>query len=194
MEVYLLRHGSSVANEKKLVCGSLDFPLSDKGVEQAKNVCNYLNSITFNYIYTSPLSRAVNTIEFLQSNVIPRVSNQLKELNTGSFSNMTLPDLWEMDSRYRRPWLIPDVRYPDGETFREMITRIMNWYIKNNLQWLDDDKILIVGHEGTLRTIYLYLNGLNISDYPEFPIGNCDLLCFKLEKNQVLEYFHIKLK
>ena len=34
MTVYLIRHGKTEANEKRLSCGSTDLPLSEKGREE----------------------------------------------------------------------------------------------------------------------------------------------------------------
>ena len=31
MSIYLIRHGKTEANEKRLYCGSTDLPLSEKG-------------------------------------------------------------------------------------------------------------------------------------------------------------------
>jgi broad specificity phosphatase PhoE len=193
MELYLLRHGTSVANERQLVCGASDYPLSDKGIEQAKKVSKYLSDISFSHIYTSPLSRAINTIAGMKKGVIPRVEDRLKELNTGDVSDITLPELWAHDPRFRKPWLSPDMHYPNGESFREMITRIVTWFVEHVSVWTDNDRVLIVGHEGTLRSIYLYLMNLDIADYPDFPIGNCDHLYFKLNQGKALFHSHVKL-
>lgn len=193
MELYLLRHGKSLANERQLVCGSSDYPLSQEGSEQAQKVCETLKNIPFTHIYSSPLSRAVNTIAGLACTHKIRLEDELKELNTGDVSHITLSELWERDARFRQPWLSPDLRYPGGETFREMIARITGWYRNNETRWSDDDRVLIAGHEGTLRSIYLYLMSLDISLYPDFPISNCDYLYFKISSRNVMEYKHIKL-
>jgi broad specificity phosphatase PhoE len=192
MELYLLRHGKSLANEQQLVCGSLDFPLSNKGKEQAAKICGEIKSIPFNHIYSSPLSRALDTIAGLESFVPVSIEEQLKELNTGDVSQLTLPELWARDSRFRKPWLSPELRYPGGETFIEMVSRISGWLRNKKEFWSENDKILIVGHEGTLRSIYLTLMQLQIEDYPDFVIGNCDYLYFETIDKTVSQFEHIK--
>ncbi|MFP1829787.1 histidine phosphatase family protein [Lonsdalea quercina] len=193
MELYLLRHGKSLANEQQLVCGSSDYPLSPEGREQAQRVCEMLKNIPFTRIYSSSLSRAVNTIAGLACGNRVKLEDELKELNTGDVSHITLSELWEHDARFRQPWLSPDLRYPGGETFREMIVRITGWYGKNASGWSDDERVLIAGHEGTLRSIYLYLMSLDISLYPDFPISNCDYLYFKISHRKVFEFKHVAL-
>lgn len=193
LEIYLLRHGASTANEQMLVCGSSDYPLSPKGISQAELVSQHLSKIPFDHIYASPLSRVRETLtNFNQKNNVT-FAHELKELNTGSVSHITLPELWEKDTRYRQPWLSPELRYPKGETFREMTNRIISWYKIQQASWKDGNKILIAGHEGTLRSIYMYLFNLNLSNYPDFAIGNCDYLKFELKEEQITACSHYKL-
>lgn len=194
MELYLLRHGASTANEQRLVCGAEDFPLSQTGVAQAGKVCRYLQSIAFTRIYTSSLSRARGTIEPLANPRCPvRVEQELVELNTGAYSHWTLDDLWAMDVRYQRPWRTPDLRYPQGESFREMVSRITVWFDRESRVWERDETVLIVGHEGTLRSILLRLLGQELSNYPDFPIGNCDVLNATIVPGRATTYRHIPL-
>jgi broad specificity phosphatase PhoE len=194
MELYLLRHGASTANERRLVCGAEDFPLSAAGVEQASRVCQYLAPIPFTRVYTSPLSRARDTVGTLESQLRPfEIVQDLAELNTGSYSHWTLDKLWEMDERYRQPWLHPELRYLDGECFPEMVARMTGWYDRESKQWGADETVLVVGHEGTLRSILLRVLGLELSEYPAFPIGNCDLLHVTLAAGRPTTFTHIPL-
>jgi broad specificity phosphatase PhoE len=192
MEIYLLRHGTSTANERQLVCGASDYPLSEKGNRQAIEICAHLDRILFNRIYTSSLTRAKNTISSLNGNVVPVLVEEIKELDTGDVSHITLDELWASDIRYKRPWLTPELRYPGGENFNEMIARITRWYEEQLKIWMSGEKILIVGHEGTLRSIYMKIMGLDIKNYPEFSIDNCDYLYFKILPGSFIEVTHVK--
>lgn len=194
LEIYLLRHGASTANEKMLVCGASDYPLSYKGIAQARQVSEHLSTIPFNFIYASPLSRVQKTICELKEEIQIETFDELKELNTGTVSHITLPELWKRDHRYRQPWLYPSMRYPDGETFEEMTLRIINWYKGQKSRWTAGNKVLIAGHEGTLRSIYMHLFQLELKNYPNFPIGNCDYLKFEIENDVVSTYTHRRLE
>lgn len=193
MELYLLRHGASLANERMLVCGSSDYPLSERGLVQAAIARKKLESIPFDRIYSSSLSRAIDTIAGVNQRAHVLIEEQIKELNTGDVSHITLPELWASDERFRRPWRSPDLRYPGGETFREMVDRISSWFERHSRSWGNEERVLVVGHEGTLRVIYLRLMGLALDDYPDFPIGNCDHLYFELSGGRVLQFRHVAL-
>lgn len=190
MNIYVLRHAQSVANQMKLVCGSRDFPLSEIGQEQAIKIQEHLSSFNFDKIYCSPLKRAVSTIlNFKSKNVVYEQS--IKELDTGDYSEMILEKLWNYNACFRTPWLFPDLRYKNGETFREMTDRIGTWFKEEKKKWNQNDNILIVGHEGTLRTIYMVLNEFSLDDYPDFDIKNCDYLEFYIDNNQT-KFNHFK--
>jgi len=60
--VYYLRHGQSVANVKNLFAGQKDnSPLTEKGIEQAREAGKGLAHVNFSKIISSPLDRAVET-------------------------------------------------------------------------------------------------------------------------------------
>ena len=48
-EIFIFRHGQSEANRIKIACGNLDYPLSKKGILQAKNMAKKLNLIKKDY-------------------------------------------------------------------------------------------------------------------------------------------------
>lgn len=76
--VTLLRHGESVGNAKGYHQGQTNFPLSAKGVEQAKALGQFWleNHVSFDKIIASPLLRAYQTAE-----IIAQMLNMPFEIN-----------------------------------------------------------------------------------------------------------------
>jgi len=194
MEVYILRHAISIANEKNLVCGSRDYPLSETGIKQANRICNHLQKIPFTLGYSSPLSRSIDTIKYMKEKLQFNIVAEISEVDTGDASHMTFEKLWSLDNRYRSPWLHPYLRYPAGECFYEMINRIQSWFLNESNKWKENDIVLIVGHEGTLRSILLNLLNLKISEYPTFPIKNCDYFHLFITDGVLKEKKHLTLE
>ena len=62
-KIYLIRHAESWANENGLYGGITDYPLSERGKDQALELAERLRNIEFGAIYSSPLSRAYDTIK-----------------------------------------------------------------------------------------------------------------------------------
>lgn len=185
MNIYLLRHGISEANEKRLVCGASDYPLSTRGLAQAEAICEQLNTLNYTRIYCSPLQRAKQTIEHLKNKNSTIIVPELVELDTGDVSHITVDELYSHSPEYRYQGLSPNLRYPRGESLNEMLTRVIGWYEIEKIKWTDSDSVLIAGHEGTVCAILHNLLKLDVSHYPTFSIGNCDRVHINIADNQM---------
>ena len=63
-KIIIIRHGFSETNKSKKFTGQMDIGLSDVGKKQAELVSSYLyDNYKIDKIYSSDLSRAVNTIK-----------------------------------------------------------------------------------------------------------------------------------
>ena len=67
MNLYIIRHGISNANEKNLVTGDYNDPLSSKGIKQTKVLASSYkkNDFKFGAYYTSQWKRAQDTAKIL---------------------------------------------------------------------------------------------------------------------------------
>ena len=63
--VYLLRHGQTEDNKKRIIQGQSDSLLTPEGMNSIKKRAEKLNDITFNVIYCSPLGRARFSLDIL---------------------------------------------------------------------------------------------------------------------------------
>ena len=194
MEIFLLRHGLSTSNEKRLVCGASDYPLSDIGKKQAQQICQHLSQFKFTHIYSSPLKRALQTIEQLESQIEVKIQPELIELDTGKVSHLSVDELWLKEPRYKYQGLNPNLKYPDGESLQDMLERVWNWYEKYLRKWSHDDSILIAGHEGTVCGILHKLLDIDISHYPTFIIGNCDYVHININADGQIRYRFVPFK
>lgn len=86
MKIYFIRHGESVDDIEDRYGGWADFPLTQKGVEQARETGKKLKSkeVAADVIFTSPLVRAKQTAEEISKSLgFPvEVFVYLKERNT----------------------------------------------------------------------------------------------------------------
>ena len=63
--IYVVRHGSTDWNDKKISMGSKDIPLNDKGKAEALNTASLLQNYDFDLIISSPLIRALETANII---------------------------------------------------------------------------------------------------------------------------------
>lgn len=64
-KLYLMRHGQTLFNQKDIVQGWCDSPLTDLGKKQAAAAGQFLadKNITFDHVYTSDLNRTKETLD-----------------------------------------------------------------------------------------------------------------------------------
>ena len=95
MKLYLIRHGESVANEKKVYAGQSDVMLTENGRRQARKIQPILSQIHFDKVYSSDLSRAIDT----QRLAIPGVEGErtplLREYAVGAAEGMGFAEVRE---------------------------------------------------------------------------------------------------
>lgn len=82
---YIFRHGQTDYNIEKRVQSFLDIPLNAQGIAQATELAKKLADIQFDCIYSSPLSRSLQTAEIVVNNrPIKIITNPgLRERNFG---------------------------------------------------------------------------------------------------------------
>lgn len=65
MRLYIMRHGETAWNVRRLFQGHSDIPLDEKGVALAEVTAAGLRDVPFDLAYTSPLRRARQTAEII---------------------------------------------------------------------------------------------------------------------------------
>ncbi len=190
MIIYLVRHGSTKWNEKDKVQGLINNELSKKGVEQVKETAKFLRNFKIDKIYASPLKRAYKTAEIINEKIKSeiKVIDEFIELDCGVWEGMRMDEVRvKYEDIYKKLMLSPDVKIPDGESFRDVSERFKEGWKKV----LDEGKenILIVSHIVITRA-FLYENvKVPYSTLRNFKIENASLSI--VEKNN--EKYIVKL-
>ena len=83
--VYLARHGETAWSLTGQHTGLTDLPLTERGENNARQLGERLNGMTFAKIITSPLQRASRTCELATSRGLAEVDRDLVEWNYGEY-------------------------------------------------------------------------------------------------------------
>lgn len=65
MNVYIMRHGQTIGNVKRIIQGNRRFKLTKEGADVVGNTAKQCCDISFDVIYSSPVLRAVQTAEIM---------------------------------------------------------------------------------------------------------------------------------
>ena len=61
-DLYLMRHGETLFNQRRKIQGWCDSPLTEAGINQAKQAKNILSKIKFDHFYSSILSMIMDVL------------------------------------------------------------------------------------------------------------------------------------
>ncbi|MBP2637776.1 MAG: Phosphoglycerate mutase [Firmicutes bacterium] len=156
-QIWLIRHGESIANAGAATPDHVTIPLSEVGREQAKQV-SLLLPYAPDLIITSPFTRAQQTA-VPTLNRFPEVRREVWDvheftyLSPASCTNTTAAD---RRARVNEYWERSDPDYHDGEgaeSFREFISRAQA--ASDRLSRLPDGLIVMFTHAQFVRAMRL---------------------------------------
>jgi broad specificity phosphatase PhoE len=155
-QLTLIRHGITEWNMTGKFQGHTDTPLSEEGRMQAQALAKHLKRAKVDRVYSSPLSRAVETaqIAFPSSEIIQ--DDRLREMNFGEFEGYTQS---ENEQHPQWAWWYADPfkrRAPDGESYEDLRLRAVDWM--NNLP--DNVHVAAVTHSGAIQMLISHIVGV----------------------------------
>jgi len=125
----LIRHGLTIWNHEFRYQGHTDIELSEEGVKQAQALQKRLAGEKLDAIYSSDLSRAVQTASIIAKphRLELITDSRLREVNFGVWEGLNFK---EIESRYPdllKTWLEAphNLEIPQGETFMAMHDRAL---------------------------------------------------------------------
>jgi probable phosphoglycerate mutase len=87
IKLFLVRHGTTTAVEQRILQGSTDSPLSDRGRDEARLAAAALQDSSVEYAFSSPMGRTRETADIICSRlgIDYRVVDDLREMDFGFF-------------------------------------------------------------------------------------------------------------
>ena len=149
MTIYLIRHGKTEANEKRLYCGSTDLPLSNTGKEELRSVHYDIKNVRF---ITSGMKRTNETLRILFGDVPYEVDPRFREVDFGIFEMHSYEEL--KDRPDYQAWLTGDNDAnipPNGESGLQMKARVLGAFSE-----IKEDTCIFT-HGGCIAAIMAYL-------------------------------------
>ena len=192
--LYIIRHGETEWNVKKLCQGQTDIPLNNKGEIQAGNLSKELSHIKFNAVYSSDLIRAKRTAEIvvLEKKLAVITTKALKERLFGRFEGKHLQELADIIGK---SFSLPinkkqQLKFYDLEADEEVVSRVITFLREVSLINLNKN-VLISTHGGVIYRLLNHL-GINVPDFFVTPMKNtgylvleCDGVEFFVKENRL---------
>lgn len=145
MNVCLIRHGKTEANERRLYCGSTDLPLSDTGRAELRELSYAIKNVRF---ITSGMKRTDETLRILFGDVPYEADPRFREADFGIFEMHSYGEL--KDTPAYQAWLAGnnDANVPPGgESGAQMAERAWEAFSR-----IAEDSVVIT-HGGVIAAI-----------------------------------------
>ena len=174
--IYFIRHAQSEANFKGILASRLDYPLTEKGRQEAVVIASKFKDIAqLDRIFCSPLIRAQQTAQPIAEafGLDVETDERITEQDLGVFSGMTYAELDDrpdyMHDRSKRWEWVPE---GGGESYEMIANRLEPFF--QSLECLEGDRILFVTHAVTLRIVKAILEQ-TLPDYPHDIANNGEI-------------------
>ena len=149
MTIYLIRHGKTEANERRLYCGSTDLSLSEAGKAELRNLHYDIQNVRF---LTSGMKHCNETMELLFPGIPYEIDPRFREVDFGAFEMHSCDDLKERPDY--QAWITGDNEAnlpPGGESGTQMTRRVLAAFSE-----IMDDTCLVT-HGGVIAAIMAHL-------------------------------------
>ncbi len=184
MDLYMIRHGESLANFTGTHAGWAPVPLTEKGEAQAEAARRHVQNLTFDRLYVSDVRRAQQTADILFPGV-PRTFNTIiREINNTSMRGKTCD---EMTALYGERYLACRKNFDyaplgiDCESGAHMLARAQEF-----LDFVAADETLArvaaVAHAGFITAMAEVVLGARVGR--QMSCGNASVSIFRYENTR----------
>lgn len=158
--IYLTRHGQTLWNIEKRLQGRGNSPLTEEGIERAKELRDRIKNIHIDIIYSSPIERALNTANIIKGDKDIEVvtDDGLMEMCFGDYEGRITDEIMKENPSWNIDLIMKGdtkLSAPNGENLaevRDRVSKAMDRIIEEN----KGKTILIVAHGITLKALMYY--------------------------------------
>ena len=190
--IYLTRHGQTLWNIEKRLQGRGNSPLTEDGIERAKELRDRIKGMNIDVIYSSPIERALNTANIIKGdkNIEVITDDGLMEMCFGDYEGRRTDEVMKENPSWDIGLIMKGntiLSAPNGENLaevRDRVSKTMDRIIEENR----GKTILIVAHGITLKALMYYFKDDEVNDEV---MGQATLTKINIDENN---NFHIEFK
>ena len=177
--ILLVRHGQTPTTGIELYGRKPGVLLSDKGLTQAKNVAQRISAMgsqRFDAIYSSPLERTKQTAQAISAELGVNVKQDrgLIELDVGDWTGRKLAQLRKLKSWSAVQKYPSGFRFPNGESFTEMQTRVAG-SVNRLVERHPGKAVIAVSHADPIRALVAHTMGTHLDLFQRTVVSPCSV-------------------
>jgi broad specificity phosphatase PhoE len=181
--IFLVRHGQTEWNKSLVFRGRKDVPLSEEGKMEASLTGKFFLRRSVYRIFTSPLSRAVDTATSIakESQCAVTVIEGLTDVHYGDWEGKTQEWVRKNDPEHYFVYLHhpEEVVFPNGESLESCCERAFDAFHtelhRHYTGTRSDGDFVFVTHRVVLKLLLLRVLGLSSSAFWKLQVDTCGL-------------------
>lgn len=186
---WLIRHGETEWNANRRLQGWLDIPLSDVGLEQARQLGTYLQTLEsprFGAVLSSDLSRAAETARLATAHLGLTVTTtpELRERNYGVHQGLDWHALSDGLAEKGINLRDPDQAVEQGESLRQFAQRVRAAF-ERLARVHAGQSVLVFAHGGVIDIAWRLAGGHSLTTKREGSILNTSISAFDIRADGV---------
>jgi probable phosphoglycerate mutase len=152
--IYVIRHGETDWNKEGRLQGRQGLPLNEYGIQQAERLRETLQHIKFDYVFSSPQERAVQTAE-IATGIKAIVDARLDVFDLGEADGLNKGEV-------KMAGAVPDSSvYKGVEEIHGYIKRVFDFMREMEARYaVREVNLLVSGHRCTTGCIGAYFEGI----------------------------------
>lgn len=166
--LYLVRHGSTQLTAENRFSGAVGVDLSEDGRQQAHRLADRLRHEDIRAVYSSPLSRALDTATIVAAphELRPVERDGLREISHGRWEGLTRREVEERFPEEYAAWEADPFTFApaDGESGVAVLARALP-VVRAIVSDHQSEGVLVVSHKATLRLLISSLLGFDPRGY-----------------------------
>jgi len=182
MKLFLLRHGESTNNLRRIVSHSRNrWPLTEHGREQILQVSRTLTDVNFDAVLISPILRTCQTAGIIMQNcpnfakTSSRITENLTEIQMGIWNNRSRKldeELFaERDAARREATFSRKEILRGGESFSGLAARMCKFLLSDLASFRETDTLLIISHADPILSLQKVIRKISdeqfVAKYPD---------------------------
>ena len=167
--IYIIRHGKTDLNQANVLQGRSDHPLNEEGIIETRQAAEKLKDISFSYVFSSPLQRALQTAKIIVPDLEPIKDDRLIEMDYGPYEGSDLNKLDPELLRFFSDFV--NEKAPEGMEELSHIVERTGDFLKE-IQNLNGN-ILVSTHAIAMKGLLENLTPDSKGSYWAKHIGNC---------------------
>jgi len=164
-----VRHGETDFNRQGLALGRADVSLNETGRKQAERLAVALSAEPLVAVYSSPLSRTVDTARPIASahGLMVEIDSRLIEMNIGELDGLTFAEVRDRYPGLLEAWVAdegPGQAMPGGERLVDVQERTVD-AVRSLAERHPDEAICVVTHNFVILSLLADILAVDLSGF-----------------------------